>query len=1005
MSKRILSIVVVLCLMISCTQVVLGAGGGKGNLIINGDFEKFGSNGTPANWTLHSGAAEALTEGVHGGNSALIMSHTENMYLSQQLRIVAGEFYEISFWARLGENNNNGNVRAAIKWEGYNTAGENSFNNVGEFEITYAWAKYEFTCSSPADASYVNFLLRLYHGGEIYIDDLKCEGRMPENFSSDGMYVIKKDAKSIPADYVRESIDGKEYFENPGFEKGDTKAEGWNAVGGKWGEDEAASYITDASHSGNACVRIHTTSGGNPWVSQHIKDLMPGATYQLTGWYNADVTSASILCKMEFYSSNVMSVESSINSSTTLYYGTTNGDWRQLITEFIMPENGQSVVIYPRLMAPSGTVYFDDMSLVLVEAPPISELKTDDVFYYTGTKTGYATLTLREEAAENMNVVFTLADEKGATVKTETAAFSQNKFANFRFEPDSFVKQAEYTLTAEIKNEAGETLETQSQYVYRYDRPTAIGEDGIYYADGKPFYPTIIYHAGAAYKELAKIGVNVIQGSNYSPDEYITVLDEANKYGMKILITLYPGMKPAGSDVNRERTIEIVNKVKDHPAVFAYAIQDEPWAHNPDCGDDLRKSYKLIRDIDPVHPVYLCECFENKFEESGKYVDTLCIDPYPFNAGHVGTRVADYVALAQKAVDYKKPIYVLSSVLTFSGFRPEGYEIRTQFYQTLFEGGVWGMYPYNPDDAKIDKLLPDSIFWEHLLSFYEKEAKLFEEYFYLKMYPTFNKGAVDTARYESFVKDGKLYMAVYNTTREPVDVTIPLVSQNGKVTAKVTSISVVNGADKLNAKASAEGIDVSLSATQAVLYCITLSGGIDTKALEETRFNDIEAYGWAKDAIYTLEKKDIANGEDTFAPGEAITRGDFAMFLIKSLGLSMASGENFADVEQIAEYAESIDVGRTMGILNGVGDNKYLPEMQISRQDLMTIIARGLGLSGNADLSGYSDSDMIADYARESISAMVAAGLITGNADGTLNPLGNATRAEAAVIMQRIMSR
>ena len=52
----------------------------------------------------------------------------------------------------------------------------------------------------------------------------------------------------------------------------------------------------------------------------------------------------------------------------------------------------------------------------------------------------------------------------------------------------------------------------------------------------------------------------------------------------------------------------------------------------------------------------------------------------------------------------------------------------------------------------------------------------------------------------------------------------------------------------------------------------------------------------------------------------------------------------------------------------------------------------------------FSDSGLVADYALAHVKAMISSGLIKGNADGTLNPTGNTTRAEAAVIMDRILS-
>jgi len=106
----------------------------------------------------------------------------------------------------------------------------------------------------------------------------------------------------------------------------------------------------------------------------------------------------------------------------------------------------------------------------------------------------------------------------------------------------------------------------------------------------------------------------------------------------------------------------------------------------------------------------------------------------------------------------------------------------------------------------------------------------------------------------------------------------------------------------------------------------------------------------------------------------------------------------------VAYYAKELSAGKSLGILKGVGDNKFNPYDEISRQDLMTIIARAMKLTGDIDLSAFSDSNSISEYAFESIKAMIKSGLVKGNADGTLNPTGKATRAEAAVIMYRILN-
>ena len=156
---------------------------------------------------------------------------------------------------------------------------------------------------------------------------------------------------------------------------------------------------------------------------------------------------------------------------------------------------------------------------------------------------------------------------------------------------------------------------------------------------------------------------------------------------------------------------------------------------------------------------------------------------------------------------------------------------------------------------------------------------------------------------------------------------------------------------------------------------------------------------------------DIGNdtGLHKYSPEKNITRADFAGYLIRTLGITADSTDTFADVDNSYTYAKEIAIGKALGILNGVGDNKYNPDAPISRQDLMVICTRGMKAvkEMNLDtskLDAFSDAGLIADYAREGITGMVTEGIVKGNADGTINPLGNTTRAEAAVIMDRILN-
>ncbi len=176
-------------------------------------------------------------------------------------------------------------------------------------------------------------------------------------------------------------------------------------------------------------------------------------------------------------------------------------------------------------------------------------------------------------------------------------------------------------------------------------------------------------------------------------------------------------------------------------------------------------------------------------------------------------------------------------------------------------------------------------------------------------------------------------------------------------------------------------------------------------------FVDMGNHVWAKEAVYTLREKGVINGvsETEFAPANHIKRGDFILILVRMLGIDTAFTENFIDVPQDSYYYEAIGKAKAVGIATGDGIN-FMPENSITRQDLITLAYRAFLNMGyiaeaadTAPLDVFGDKDSISAYARSAMASMVSAGIIQG-ADGNVNPLGNATRAEVAVMCARMLA-
>lgn len=177
-------------------------------------------------------------------------------------------------------------------------------------------------------------------------------------------------------------------------------------------------------------------------------------------------------------------------------------------------------------------------------------------------------------------------------------------------------------------------------------------------------------------------------------------------------------------------------------------------------------------------------------------------------------------------------------------------------------------------------------------------------------------------------------------------------------------------------------------------------------------FSDIDNFPWAKEAIEEVTTKGIMLevNESIFAPEINITRGEFIGALIRALGLTDQTEENFIDISITHPYYEEIKAAKALGIAKGVGNNRLDPDAFITRQDMMVLIERALRITGKlgdkkADLTyldQFEDKGQISDYAREAVALMVELGFIKGDGKN-INPKGFTTRAEAAVVLFRLM--
>lgn len=171
-------------------------------------------------------------------------------------------------------------------------------------------------------------------------------------------------------------------------------------------------------------------------------------------------------------------------------------------------------------------------------------------------------------------------------------------------------------------------------------------------------------------------------------------------------------------------------------------------------------------------------------------------------------------------------------------------------------------------------------------------------------------------------------------------------------------------------------------------------------------FNDIDSH-WAKDDIMYLASRGIVSGMGggAFVPEDKVTRAQFVTMLKNAFGFENTCNEEiFPDVLQSDWYYEPVMAAYSCGITQG-SDGKFNPNALVTRQDMAVFAFRAAlkaGLPLHEGAVPFSDDLAIADYAKEAVYIMRATGIINGMTDITFEPLGSATRAQAATIIAKL---
>ena len=221
----------------------------------------------------------------------------------------------------------------------------------------------------------------------------------------------------------------------------------------------------------------------------------------------------------------------------------------------------------------------------------------------------------------------------------------------------------------------------------------------------KEFFPFGFYCYTPVYPTLPE--EEVVRGFNIiSPYQKIlpetfsqrkAYMDRCARLGMKVHYNLLSvtggggvGSKIAGltEKEKNDRLLKEIDAFKDHPALLAWYIADEPTGNNMP-PDSLLKIYKIIRKADPCHPVSVV--FMAPFMSSKKYAECLDIvmaDPYPVPDSPI-SMVGDAAASLVSEFQGRNPVWIVPQAFgggEWWGREPTLQEMRAMTYQSIING-------------------------------------------------------------------------------------------------------------------------------------------------------------------------------------------------------------------------------------------------------------------------------------------------------------------------------
>ncbi|WP_105616637.1 S-layer homology domain-containing protein [Vallitalea okinawensis] len=180
----------------------------------------------------------------------------------------------------------------------------------------------------------------------------------------------------------------------------------------------------------------------------------------------------------------------------------------------------------------------------------------------------------------------------------------------------------------------------------------------------------------------------------------------------------------------------------------------------------------------------------------------------------------------------------------------------------------------------------------------------------------------------------------------------------------------------------------------------------------EKWFSDLDEDHWAYDYVIQMVERDIIAGysDGRFKPSKEVSRAEFAKMMVLTLDLPLIKPDNpsFEDIsykDWEYPYVETAKYYLT-GFRTNNGDY-FKPDIYAVREDMAVALVKALDINPEETdldiLDEYKDEDYISSNLRHYVATIIDEGIMVGDDDKYFSPQGSLTRAEAAVLLSRLI--